>query len=54
MDTSEKSFEAHIETVLTASGYRKRESKNYNAEHCLDVPGAEAKRKVAKSCPLKN
>ena len=36
MDTSEKSFEAHIETVLTASGYRKREPKHYNAESCLD------------------
>jgi len=36
MDTSEKSFEAHIETVLTASGHRKREPKNYNSEHCLD------------------
>lgn len=36
MDTSEKSFEAHIETVLTGSGYRKREPKNYNAESCLD------------------
>lgn len=36
MDTSEKSFEAHIETVLTASGYRKREPKNYNAESCMD------------------
>ena len=36
MDTSEKSFEAHIETVLTSSGYRKRDPKNYNAESCLD------------------
>jgi type I restriction enzyme R subunit len=36
MDTSEKSFEAHIETVLTASGYRSREPKNYNAESCMD------------------
>ncbi|HLD26431.1 MAG TPA: hypothetical protein VJB63_00515 [Patescibacteria group bacterium] len=36
MDTSEESFEAHIETVLTASGYRTREPKNYNAESCMD------------------
>src|SRR3989344_4394071 len=36
MDTSEKSFEAHIEEVLTASGYRKREPKDYNAVSCLD------------------
>ena len=36
IDTSEKSFEAHIETVLTASGYRAREPKNYNAESCMD------------------
>lgn len=38
MDTSEKSFETHIEEVLTstASGYRKREPKNYNAESCMD------------------
>ena len=36
MDTSEKSFEAHIETVLTASGYRPREPKDYNAESCMD------------------
>ncbi|MDO8664016.1 MAG: DEAD/DEAH box helicase family protein [Candidatus Liptonbacteria bacterium] len=36
MDTSEKSFEAHIEEVLIASGYRKREPKNYNPESCLD------------------
>src|SRR3989344_2901018 len=36
MDTSEKSFEAHIEEVLVASGYRKREPKNYNPESCLD------------------
>ncbi|MDO8591196.1 MAG: DEAD/DEAH box helicase family protein [bacterium] len=36
MDTSEKSFEAHIETVLTASGYRAREPKNYDAESCMD------------------
>src|SRR3989339_1663427 len=36
MDTSEKSFEAHIEEGLVASGYRKREPKNYNPESCLD------------------
>ncbi len=36
IDTSEKSFEAHIEAVLTASGYRKREAKKYNAESCMD------------------
>src|SRR3990167_7893885 len=36
MDTSEKSFEAHIEEVLAASSYRKREPKNYNPESCLD------------------
>lgn len=36
MDTSEKSFETHIEKVLTASGYRKREPKDYNAESCMD------------------
>lgn len=36
MDTSEKSFEAHIETVLTASGYRKRAPENYNPESSLD------------------
>lgn len=36
MDTSEKSFEAHIETVLTASGYRTREPKDYNVESCMD------------------
>ncbi|MBU4099633.1 DEAD/DEAH box helicase family protein, partial [Patescibacteria group bacterium] len=36
MDTSERSFEAHIEQVLTASGYRKREARDYNIENCLD------------------
>jgi len=36
MDTSEKTFESHIERVLTASGYRKREPKDYNVESCLD------------------
>ena len=36
MDTSEKSFESHIEEVLTSSGYRKREPKDYNPESCLD------------------
>lgn len=37
MNTSEKSFEEHIETVLITSGYRKREPKNYNAESCMDL-----------------
>jgi len=36
MDTSEKSFESHIEQVLIGSGYRRREPKDYNAESCLD------------------
>lgn len=38
MDISEKKFEEHIEAVLTstASGYRKRDPKNYNAESCMD------------------
>lgn len=36
IDTSEKSFEEHIEAVLTASGYRAREPKNYNTESCMD------------------
>jgi type I restriction enzyme R subunit len=38
MDTSERAFESHIESVLTdpRSGYRKREPKSYNAESCFD------------------
>ena len=36
MDTSEKSFEAHIEEVLIASGYRRRDPKNYSVESCMD------------------
>lgn len=36
MDTSEKSFEAHIEEVLVNSGYRKRAPENYSPESCLD------------------
>ena len=36
MNTSGKSFETHIETVLIASGYRKHEPNNYNAETCMD------------------
>src|SRR5690348_291818 len=36
MDTSEKSFESHIETVLVNSGYRKRDPKFFNAESCID------------------
>ncbi len=36
MDTSEKSFESHIEQVLANSGYRRREPKYYSAESCLD------------------
>lgn len=36
MDISEKSFEEHIEAVLTNSGYRSREQKYFNTETCLD------------------
>ncbi len=36
MDISEKSFESHIEQVLTGSGYRQRRPKHYNAGSCLD------------------
>lgn len=38
MDTSEKSFESHIEKVLISpqSGYRKRNPNDYNRETCLD------------------
>jgi len=36
MDTSEKSFELHIEQVLTDSGYRKRNPEHYNTASCLD------------------
>ena len=38
MDISEKSFEEHIESVLSSkeSGYRKRSPEDYNRETCLD------------------
>ena len=36
MDISEKSFEAHIESVLISLGYRKRDQKYFNAETCID------------------
>lgn len=38
MDTSEKSFESHIEEILVSeqSGYRKREPRDFNPHTCLD------------------